>query len=80
MFTGDASIGVSRLSPGTGERLSGTWYLSFDGEASARIDAGASAEEVTILIQNLTAAGNVSVTESVTERGYNGERSWVLTF
>lgn len=80
MFTGDASVGVSRLSPGTGERLGGTWYLSLDGEASARIDAAASAEEVTMAVQNLTAAGNVSVTESATETGYNGERSLVVTF
>lgn len=80
MYTGDASIGVTRLSPGTGERLGGTWYLSLDGEASDRIDAEATAEEVTIAIQNLTTAGNVSVTESLTERGYNGERTWVVTF
>lgn len=80
MYSGDASIGVSLLSPGSGERLGGTWYLSLDGEASERIDAGANAEDVLVAIQNLTAAGNVSVTDSVEGDGYNGERSWVVTF
>lgn len=80
MYTGDASIEVTRLSSGTGERLGGTWYLSLDGEASVRIDAGALAEEVSNAIANLTAAGNVSVTDGVEGEGYNGERSWVVTF
>lgn len=79
-YTGDASIGVSHLSPGTGERLGGTWYLSLDGEASTRIDAGASAEEVSAAVKNVTAAGNITVTESTEVAGYNGERSWVVTF
>lgn len=79
-YTGDASVGVFRLSPGTGERLGGTWYLSLDGEASTRIDAGASAEEVSAAVTNLTSAGNVTVTEITETAGYNGERSWVVTF
>ncbi|CAM9426180.1 unnamed protein product, partial [Ectocarpus fasciculatus] len=79
-YTGDASVGVFRLSPGTGERLGGTWYLSLDGEASTRIDAGASAEEVSAAVTNLTSAGNVTVTEITEIAGYNGERSWVVTF
>lgn len=78
--TGDASVGVSHLSHGTGERLGGTWYLSLDGEFSTRIDAGALAEEVTSAIVNLTAAGNVSVTDVAEDESYNGERSWILTF
>ena len=78
--TGDASIATSRLSHGTGERLAGTWYLSLDGEISTRIDAGALAEEVTRAIANLTAAGNFSVTDGAGGEGYNGERSWVITF
>lgn len=68
------------MSLGTGERLGGTWYLSLDGEASTRIDAGALAEEVTSAIANLTAAGNISVTDGVEGEEYNGERSWVITF
>ena len=68
------------MSHGTGERLDGTWYLSLDGEFSTRIDAGALAEEVTGAIVNLTAAGNVSVTDGTEGEGYNGERSWVITF
>lgn len=80
MYTGDASIGVSLLSPSSGERLGGTWYLSLDGEASEPIDAGANTEEVLAAIQNLTAAGNVSVSDSAEGEGYNGERSWVVTF
>lgn len=79
-YTGDASIGVFRLSRGTGERLGGTWYLSLDGEASTRIDAGASAEEVSAAVKNITAAGDIIVTESTEVQGYNGERSWVVTF
>lgn len=65
---------------GTGERLGGTWYISLDGEFSTRIDAGALAEEVTSAITNLTAAGNVSVTDGAEGEGHNGERSWVITF
>lgn len=80
MYTGDASIGVSLLSSGTGERLGGTWYLSLDGEASEPINAGANAEEVLAAIQNLTAAGNVSVSGNAEGEGYNGERSWVMKF
>lgn len=80
LYTGDASVGVSRLYEGTGERLSGTWYLSLDGEASARIDAGALDEDVLSAIADLTAAGNVSVTAGMEGEGYNGERSWVVTF
>lgn len=80
MYTGDASIGVSLLSPSSGERLAGTWYLSLDGEATERIDAGADAEDVLSAIQNLTAAGNVSVTENAEGQGHNGEHSWIVTF
>lgn len=80
MYTGDASVGVSLLTPGSAERLGGTWYLSLDGEASEPIDASADAEEVLAAVQNLTAAGNVSVNDSVEGEGYNGERSWVMTF
>lgn len=80
MYTGDASIGVSLLTPGSADRLGGTWYLSLDGEASEPIDAGADAEEVLAAIQNLIAAGNVSVSDSVEGVGYSGERSWVVTF
>lgn len=78
--TGDASIGASRSSPGTGERLGGTWYISLDGVASTRIAASASAEEVSRAIANLTGAGNISVADSVGGEGYNGERSWIITF
>ncbi len=80
MYTGDASIEVSLLSPSSGERLGGTWYLSLDGEATEHIDAGADAQEVLSAIQNVTAAGNVSVTENVGGEGYNGEHSWIVTF
>lgn len=80
VYTGDASVGVSLLSPGTGERLSGTWSLSLDGEASEPINAGANAEEVLAAIQNLTAAGNISVSDSLEGEGQNGERSWTMTF
>lgn len=80
MHTGDASIEVSLLTPGSAERLGGTWYLSLDSEVSEPIDAGADAEEVLAAIQNLTAAGNVSVSDRVEGEGYSGERSWVVTF
>lgn len=80
MYTGDASIGVSRMYRSTGKRLGGTWYLSLDGNASMRIDAGASAEEVREAIANLTTAGNISVADGEGKEGYNGERSWVVTF
>lgn len=80
MYTGDASVGVSLLTPGSAERLGGTWYLSLDGEASEPIDATAEAEEVLAAVQNLTAAGNVSVSDSVEGEEHNGERSWVVTF
>lgn len=68
------------MSLGTGERLGGTWYLSLDGEASTQIDAAAPAEEVSRAIANLTAAGNISVTDSAGGEGYNGEREWAITF
>lgn len=80
MYTGDASIGVSLLTPGSAERLGGTWYLSLDGEASEPIDAGATVGEVLAAVQNLTDAGNVSVSNSTEGEGFNGERSWVITF
>ena len=80
MYTGDASVGVSLLTPGTAERLGGTWYLSLDGDASEPIDAGAEAQEVLAAVQKLTAAGNVSVSDSEEGEGYSGERSWVVTF
>lgn len=73
-------MGVTRISSGTGERLGGTWYLSLDGIASTHISASATTEEVSNAIANLTAAGNVTVTEDVESEGYNGERSWVVTF
>lgn len=68
------------MSSGTGERLGGTWYLSLDGIASTRISASATAEDVSNAIANLTAAGNVTVTEGIEDEGYNGEISWVITF
>lgn len=68
------------MSSGTGERLGGTWYLSLDGIASTRISASATAEDVSNAIANLTAAGNVTVTDGIEDEGYNGERSWVVTF
>lgn len=80
MYTGDASIGVTVLSPSSGERLGGTWYLSLDGEATGPIDAGANAEDVLSAVQNLTVAGNISVTENVEGEGNNGEHFWVITF
>lgn len=80
MHTGDAFIGVTRLSSATSERLGGTWYMALDGEASTRIDVGAPAEEVSRVIANLSAAGNVSVTDNADGLGFNGERSWVLKF
>lgn len=79
-YTGDASIGVSRVSRGTGERLGGTWYLSLDGEASTLIDVGANSEEVWQAISNISGIGNVSVVDSVMGEAYNGERSWIITF
>lgn len=78
MYTGDASIRVSRVSSGVGQSLGGTWYLTLDGEASKRIPANASADEVTAAIANLTGAGNISV--AVDHEGPNGGRSWVITF
>lgn len=78
--TGDASVSVTRLSSGTGERLGGTWYISLDGEASERIAANALAEEVLIAVSNLTSAGNVTVTDGENGEGFNGERSWVIQF
>lgn len=80
LHTGDASVEVTRVSMGTGERLGGTWYLTLDGEVTERITADASAEHVSAAIVNLTTAGNVSVTEGPEGEGPNGERSWVISF
>lgn len=80
MHTGDALVDVTRLASGTGTGVGGTWYLSLDGEASERIAADARAEDVLIAVNNLTSAGNVTVTDGVGGDGPNGERSWVIHF